>query len=91
MVKAVQATIGELGGRRGRKKAHQGLGLGPAGHLRLWTEVSSRANSLRATEKGPVEALKVRGHLANAMVCLGQHVPAKCSATICNSPLLLRS
>lgn len=40
------------------------------------------ANSHRATEKGPVVALKVRGQLASAMAYLGWYVPAKCSAII---------
>lgn len=42
----------------------------------------ARTNFHRATEKEPVEARKVRGQLASAMADLGQHVPAKCSATI---------
>lgn len=63
------------------KENHQGL-LVPLGNLRLWTKMSSRDKSHRITEKGAVEALKVRGQLVNAMACLGQHVPAKCLATI---------
>lgn len=69
--------------RKDRKReSHQGLGLGPVGNLRLWTTLSIWGSSHRAIEKGPVQALKVRGQLANAAACLGQHVPAKCSATI---------
>ena len=69
-------------GRGGGRKVTKGLGW--------WSWVTSdfgqrypvRANSHRATERGPVEALKMRGQFVNAMVYLGQHVPAKCPATI---------